>query len=154
MTVPLHERAPSDVDPASVTYVLRVTLDWAPDVWRDIELLGANTLYDLHNAIQNGFGWDRDHLWAFYMSPAKGRSRASDQDLGTVYGPGEDDQDPDVPLAAFGLRARRRFRYVFDFGDYLLHQLEVKRVGKPADRAKYPRIVDKQGRAPSQYERW
>lgn len=148
---PLHERGPAVENPEAMTLVLRVTLTWKPDVWRDLELRGDQTLTDLHDAIQDAFGWDRDHLWAFFMAPVKGTFRIRSAEPGTVYGGGEDDASPDTALANFGLRTRRRFHYLFDFGDHLLHAIEVRGQGKPEARKKYPRVLETHGRAPPQY---
>lgn len=151
---PLHEREPTAVDARAVTYVFRVTLDWKPDVWRDLELRGDQTLDDLHDAIQDAFRWDRDHPWVFFMARIKNGSGMRKSEPGTVYGHGDDDVPADVKLASFGLKTRRRFRYLFDFGDKLLHVIAVREVRKPEPRAKYPRVVGKQGKAPPQYGEW
>lgn len=148
---PLHEREVPSLDGKSVTYVLRIHLHWEDDVWRELELRGDQTLFDLQRAIQRAFGWDNDHLWAFYMAPVKGRFRVGNAKPGTVYGCSEDDESADVPLARFALRTRRRFRYLFDFGANLLHEIEVRQVGRANAKARYPRALGSQGRAPPQY---
>lgn len=46
-------------------YLFRVAL--SKDVWRKIELSSNHTLLDLHNAIQEVFQFDSDHLYSFLM---------------------------------------------------------------------------------------
>src|SRR5947209_5520384 len=57
------------------TYIFRVRLlggGYSPpkarQIWRDIELLGTQTLADLGFAIPEAFDLDDPHLWAFFLS--------------------------------------------------------------------------------------
>lgn len=50
------------------SYVFHVTLRGAGQTWRRIEIQAEQTLEDLHNAIQNAFEWDNDHLYSFFMN--------------------------------------------------------------------------------------
>jgi hypothetical protein len=147
---PVHEKVRFAGDAKAVTYVLRVSLSWRPTVWRDLELRGDQTLDELHRAIQDAFGWDHDHLWCFFMAVVKGKFRAWRQPEAT-YGDCDDALSPGVPLAQFALRPRRRFRYLFDFGDNLLHLVTVQKVGKSDAQVAYPRLVAEGGKAPDQY---
>lgn len=49
-------------------YVLKVTYKGTKGVSRTIELLSQQSLEDLHEAIQQAYAWDNDHLYSFYMS--------------------------------------------------------------------------------------
>ena len=51
--------------PVDGIYFFRVAL--AKGVWRKIEISSNHTLLDLHNAIQNAFQFDSDHLYSFFM---------------------------------------------------------------------------------------
>lgn len=147
---PLHEQVHFAGDAKAVTYVLRVSLVWRPMVWCDLELRGDQTLYDLHEAIQEAFNWDNDHLWCFFMAVVKGKFRARQQPDAT-YGNSDEALSPGVRLAQFALRPRRQFRYLFDFGDKLLHVVTVQKVGRPEAQGVYPRRVAEEGKAPGQY---
>ena len=46
-------------------YLFRVAL--STRLWRKIELSSKHPLLDLHNAIQNAFRFDSDHLYSFFM---------------------------------------------------------------------------------------
>ena len=49
-------------------YRLRVILDVREDVFRDIEIQGADTLEDLHNAIVQAFSLEGQEMASFYLS--------------------------------------------------------------------------------------
>jgi hypothetical protein len=44
------------------TFIFKVKLKSDKRVWRKIEILGSQTLDDLHMAIQEAYGFDADHL--------------------------------------------------------------------------------------------
>lgn len=138
------ERGPMDGGRA---YLFRVVLKWDRQVWRTIEVRGDQTLDDLHLAIQEAFGWDNDHLYAFFMSGKR-------WDQATEYADprAEDGRSADeVRIDALKLVPRKRFLYLFDYGDELLHDVWLVRVGHVDAAVKYPRIVQVQGGAPPQY---
>lgn len=111
------------------------------------------TLADQHLAIQNAFHWDNDHLYAFYLS-----NRRSDSLTAVSGAPayadvdwGEEPPDADeVVLAELELQPKQRFLYLFDFGDQLLHEIEVL-AAAPAGSGSYPRVVEVHGEAPPQF---
>jgi hypothetical protein len=43
------------------------------------------------------------------------------------------------------------FFYLFDFGDDWWHEITVESVDAPAEKGKYPRIVETHGNSPPQY---
>lgn len=142
---------------------LKVTLDsmWSqepPDtVSRTIEIEEDNTLYDLHWEIQNAFGWDNDHLYSFYMSNELGDTQseyAGDPvggDLSSTFTkpPGSAAQ---TELRTLGFEQGKQFKYLFDYGDHLIHTVEVLDIHDREDEnATYPRVVEKTGEPPPQY---
>ncbi len=56
-----------------------------------------------------------------------------------------------VRLDRLELRSRKRFLYIFDFGDEWRHEIRVEKAGLPPDGGEYPRIVEEHGEAPPQY---
>lgn len=130
---------------------VRVRLQWQPTVWRVIELRGDHTLQDLHYAIQSAFGWDDDHLYAFYLS-----GRAWDS-LTAIERPYEETDPPtadEVTLIELDPRPKQQFLYIFDFGDELRHEIEVLDAFETRPEAVAPRIVESHGQAPPQYRQW
>lgn len=155
-TPPGPTEAPSP-EAQSTLYTMQVTLQGdefqpkgADRPWRRIEARGDQTLHDLHLAIQDAFGWDNDHLYAFFMT-----GKAWDQ-RDAYYSPFDQDEEQiasAVRIDDLGLRARRTFLYLFDFGDELRHTVKVESVkpgGVQADVA-YPRIIERHGDNVPQY---
>ena len=147
--------APTPAPPRAATrgYRLKVSLDWDRRVWRMIEILDNQDLVDLHYAIQRAFGWDDDHLYAFFLS---GRAWDSLTEIHCPF-PGADAEPPladEVTLAELELQPGQRFLYLFDFGDNLRHQIEVVDSFPAPAEGSFPRIVQSHGEAPPQYPTW
>jgi hypothetical protein len=130
------------------TYVFDAELVGYRGVRRVIAVRDDLTLVDLHYALQSAFGWDDDHLYAFWLDDqfwtAAGehytRPCAAD-------GPS---RSAAVRIDRLGLAEGRRVAYVFDFGDEWRVRLRVQSViaddGLPS-----PRLLRADGQAPPQY---
>lgn len=136
-----------------LVYSLRVRLQWQPSVWRVIEMTADQTLEDLHEAIQDAFGWDRDHLYAFFLS---GRAWDSSTEIGcpSLDGEMEPPTADEVTLGDLDPQPGQRLLYLFDFGDDLRHDIEVLGIAPPSAEGQYPRIAETHGAAPPQYPVW
>jgi hypothetical protein len=136
-------------------YRLKVSLQRMPDVWRVIEILDIQDFKSLHLAIQRAFGWDNDHLYSFFIS---GRSWDQLTEIAVDFdGEREPPSVDEVALGDLELQPGHRFLYLFDYGDNLRHDVEVLSVfpaPKPSDERKFPRIVERHGKAPPQYPSW
>ncbi|HEY3359670.1 MAG TPA: SEC-C metal-binding domain-containing protein [Polyangia bacterium] len=132
------------------TYALKIT------PWRDgscsrtIEFLASHSLGDVHTAIQRELDLDDDHLWAFYLSGDLHDAESEFVGDGVSRG-----------RAAWGARlesldlvAPMRFLYRFDFGDELMHDVEVVALADQEPGAEYPRVVARTGTPPPQYPRY
>ena len=107
-----------------------------------MELLGEQTLDDLHAAIQAAFGWDDDHLYLFRLGKSP-RDRSADH---LCAGCDDGELFTDAALASLPLYRRRKFWYLYDFGDCLLHEVQVVKIGPRPPRARFPRCVARQGK--------
>ncbi len=146
-------------------YRLRVTLDSirlqepSGTVYRNIEIEGDDTLYDLHLQIQDAFGWDNDHLFSFYMSN-RIRDENSEYSGNPLGGePSSIETEPigtaaNTEIRNLRLRKGKHFKYLFDYGDRLIHTIEV--LGKynrgDEENEAYPRITEKAGDPSPQYD--
>ncbi|MDP9374619.1 MAG: plasmid pRiA4b ORF-3 family protein [Chloroflexota bacterium] len=144
------DEPPEPASPAGPTtlYRFQVKLDWKKSVWRRIELRGDQTLHDLHNAIQEAFDWDNDHLYAFFLS---GRAWDRESEYGSPFGEGR--SAARFRLEGLPLRPGQQFLYIFDFGDELRHQVKLEAVvpGGVQAGAEYPRITESRGASVPQY---
>lgn len=79
------------------TYTFHVSIPGTGRVWRKIEMVGDDTLEDLHWAIQNAFHFEGDHLYSFFMS-GKAWDRSTEYTLledTFEQDNGDDDIEPD-----------------------------------------------------------
>src|ERR1700726_145894 len=93
----------------SINYQLRVVLcGVSPLVWRRLLVVSTTSIAELHEILQNAFGWSGEHLHRFlihgaaYGIPCLG---------GIVFR--EDARR--VPISRFHLHCGERFRYEYDF---------------------------------------
>ena len=133
-------------------YVFKATLDDDPSVWRRIEIRGDQSLDDLHAMLQRAFRWDDDHLYAFFLSGKRWDPRSEYDDPRA-----EEGRDAARYLLEYlSLKRGQKIAYVFDFGDEWWVTLRLERIapGGVNARRKYPRLAEKEGRAPPQYRIW
>jgi len=119
---------------------------------RTIEILGDQTLEDLHHCIFEAFDRFDEHLYEFqfggkgpddpnakrYVLPAaKDRTAAGDLTR--------------TKIGSLGLKVGDIFGYVFDYGDNWLHQIDVLSISDSAPAKKYPCITKRVGQSPPQY---
>ena len=137
-------------------WTLRVKCDFGPflveDCVRVIEMKSDSSLLDLHDAIQDAVGFDRDHLFEFFA----GRHRRNQK---IVYA---DTFDSEAAFDAydnmsleqvFPLPSKCKLFYHFDFGDdwYFKIRKSRKKPFEAIPGVEYPRIIEKIGPDPEQY---
>ena len=135
------------------TYVFDAELVGFRGVRRVIAVREDLTLVDLHYALQSAFGWDDDHLYAFWLD---GRFwTSSDEHFtrpcavgGAAGAPAS--RSAAVRLDRLGLAEGRRIAYVFDFGDEWRVHLRVQEIADDGGRPS-PRLLSSVGAAPPQY---
>jgi len=134
---------------AQQTYVFDAELVGYRDVRRVIAVRDDLTLVDLHYALQSAFGWDDDHLYAFWLG---GRFwTSSDEHFTRPCGQyARSARSAAITLEQLGLAEGRRVAYVFDFGDEWRVRLRVHEV-MADDGSPSPRLLQAIGTAPPQY---
>lgn len=119
--------------PASVHQLKITLLGLEPPIWRRIAVPSDFTLGDLHHVIEFAMPWDGGHLHEFRI----GKVAYSDPRMGL-----DDIEDEwEAPLSEVLPRARRKFRYLYDFGDSWEHELQVEAIGPPDAETAYPAIL-------------
>jgi hypothetical protein len=136
---------------AQQEYVFDAELVGFQGVRRVIAVRGDLTLVDLHYALQSAFGWDDDHLYAFWLcdqfwtNATEHFTRPCGDDP-----PGPDERSAAIRLDSLGLAEGQQLAYVFDFGDEWRVRLRVDEIvdddGHPS-----PRVLQAVGAAPPQY---
>lgn len=114
-----------------------------PPIWRRIQVPGYYTFWDLHAAIQDAMGWFDLHLHAFkMMNPQKG----IEEEIGI---PDDDFAGAEHKiLAGWKQKISRYFTaennkalYIYDFGDYWVHELKLEKILPPDTQINYPICV-------------
>lgn len=127
-----------------VTLKIKLDTYWSCD----IELDENSTLEDLHNTIQYAVDFDNDHLYAFFVARNQqaGDRIVCDEENGRIF---------DTVIAnVFPLPPKKRFFYLFDYGDNWVFSVSKSRKLRHAaiDGTKYPRIANETGEKPIQYD--
>lgn len=116
------------IDEPDLMWRLKVALEGVePPVWRRVELPDV-PLDELHMILQNAFGWEDAHRYAF---------RVNDVEYGDPWvanGDGPTTRDAtDTWLSDVVTGEGDRLDYIYDFGDHWQHQITVERVWETDD---------------------
>ena len=131
-------------DTWSRTFRFKVVLrEIEPSIWRQIEVPSYYTFWDLHVAIQDSMGWKDSHLHSFEL---KDDSTGQSFEIGIPESSFEDDDDilPDWEYRIedyFSIKNRNAV-YVYDFGDYWVHDVILEKVLDRSAGVKYPKCTD------------
>ena len=146
--LPEHLRRPAP-NPVSKEAAARVNrfkayLWHRKGLWRRIEIRGGQTLKDLDSILRTAFDHDSfDHLGGFWKLVRRGDTRRfREVDLGTVYPYGGEGDAEGVRIAELDLVPGESLKYVYDFGDWIEHRLELEAIEDPKNGADYPRITE------------
>lgn len=123
-----------------------------PRIWRRFLITPAATFMDLHEAIQGACGWRDYHLYEFREAVAdEGKQNwpysAEQHPIARSEHVEPDEYGDDVPVAdevdleSYFTEEQSRCYYVYDFGDYWEHLIELKQVTDLHDRF-FQRFVD------------
>jgi hypothetical protein len=139
---PRRPDEPYSPEQARQVYRFKAALRHRPGLWRRLELQGSQTLVDfdaiMREAFQHDFG---DHLGGFWKLVRRGTGRRfREVDLGSIDPFGEGD-GAGMHVAGIGLEPGDELKYVYDFGDWIEHQLTLEEITEPEAGATYPRIV-------------
>jgi hypothetical protein len=127
------------------SYVFKVSL--GRSVWRKIMLSYDHTLEELHNAVQEAFDFEDDHLYSFFMD-AKRYSKHAYHSPMCDEGPFAND----VRIGELGLYEGQKIIYLFDYGDSWEFEVQLLKIFKDEIPPKNPKIIEAKGEAPRQYE--
>jgi len=116
------------------TFVLHASLVGMAEIWRRVTVPSDILLADLHAALQILFDWDDQHLHFFEHG-------------GVRYGIPDDDEarvedQAGVRISALVNETGDSLRYVYDFGDWWEHRIELQLVRPFAAGEMLPRCLD------------
>lgn len=124
-------------------YRFKAALQYRKGLWRRIEIRGDQTLADFNSILVDAFQHDWDHLGGFWKRVQRGArgKRYREIDLGDVDPRGEG-SGAHRRIAGLGLKPGDTLKYVYDFGDWIEHEITLEEIVEPEKRAKYPRVVE------------
>jgi len=158
----IRQRATS-TQPQQV-HELKITLRGSkPPIWRRVAVPSDMRLSDLHIVIQTVMGWTNSHLHQFTVRNAKSKP-ASDEIRKLLQNEQWDkleqcmcrdrcwsdprmevdgaDNEKKAKLCELAPSVKSKFIYEYDFGDGWDHNIEVVKVGQPAEGINYPVCID------------
>ncbi len=147
------------------THIIRAKLMHDKRTYRDIEIRGDETLYDLAEAILDSFAFDMDHAFGFYSglgwhyheSPVRYELFSDidlEDDLGDLSGRPKSKGVKRTELAVVFTEPKQKMQFLFDYGDEWRFEIEMRGFGKAVKGATYPRILALKGASPQQYPDW
>ncbi len=133
-------------------YTFKISAD--NKTFRNIEIKGEKSLYDLAEFIIKSFDFDMDHAFGFYNNIQDLYS--SDE----IYELFADMKHCEPSGKAQGVKktkihsvfeVKKKMGFLFDYGDAWIFLVECKGISEPVEKTKYPRIIERVGKSPEQY---
>jgi len=147
-----------DLNPINMkTYIIRAKLEYNKHTYRDIEVLGNITSYDLAKVILGSFNFDFDHLFGFgnkpgfYHSDIQYELKTDDDDPGFYNNNRYDVEKTTISDVPFFKNLKDKMYFLFDFGDNWHFEIELINFGEINKKIKYPVLLGENGKAPEQY---
>ncbi|MEA3400907.1 MAG: plasmid pRiA4b ORF-3 family protein [Armatimonadota bacterium] len=122
--------------PEDVIYRLRISIVGSePEIWRRVDVPGQATLSDLHGIIQRTMNWENYHLHQFEIHDELYMPQAP-VELNLEMAESADETE--ACLIDLDLAAGSSFEYVYDFGDWWVHEIRVEEVLERDPQHRYP----------------
>jgi len=146
------ERIPLASSNTHFIHRFKVSLKNNPDIWRIVDIKGNQMLSTLHKAIFKAFDRYEEHEYSFFLSN-KAYDRESEYTSPGLYDGRTGKLATRIRIDSVELYGGRKILYLFDHNNEWWHDVELMSVTPKVTRAKYPRVVTKQGKSPPQYPR-
>jgi hypothetical protein len=126
-------------------YRFKVSLGFGSPVWRVIEITAGQSFADLDVAIRNAFGHDRyDHMGGFWKMIPRGKSQKKfrEMEIGEIN-PFEGGTAADLHIGGMDLKPGDLIKYVYDFGDWVEHEIRLEQIITAEAGKSYPVMVER-----------
>lgn len=121
---------------------IKVSLnDTKPQIWRRIQLHKNITFFELHHIIQIAMGWKNYHMFEFKIEGFRIGEIYDDEMLDGYYDKNSQYDCRTTKISDVITDIGETFQYVYDFGDYWKHTLEVEDDFNYSGDAIYPLCV-------------
>ncbi len=124
------------------------------EVWRIVALYPHQTLTHLHEVIFRAFDRYDEHLWSFFTG--KPYKPGTVEYVGEKREPILFEEDNTIwakriRLSEFEWSKRKKYHYLFDYGDMWWHEIKFLGEKDAEPGKKYPATLEKHGDSPPQY---
>jgi hypothetical protein len=126
-------------------YRFKVSLGFGSPIWRVIEIKAGHTFVDLDVAIRDAFGHDRyDHMGGFWKLIPRGKSlkKFREIEIGDIN-PLEEGTAADLHIGGMDLNPGDLIKYVYDFGDWVEHEVRLEQITTAEAGKSYPVMVER-----------
>lgn len=126
-------------------YRFKISLGFGSPIWRMIEIKAGHTFADLDVAIRNAFGHDRfDHMGGFWKLIPRGTSQKKfrEIEIGDIN-PLEEGTAADLHIGGMDLKPGDKIKYVYDFGDWVEHEIRLEQITTAEAGKSYPVMVER-----------
>ena len=110
-----------------------------------IEIKAGQTFADLDVAIRDAFGHDRyDHMGGFWklIPRGKGQKKFREMEIGDIN-PLEEGTAADLHIGGMDLKPSDLMKYVYDFGDWVEHEIRLEQIATVEAGKSYPAMVER-----------
>jgi hypothetical protein len=121
---------PQDYDKV---YVFKAKLFYKKRVWREIEIMGSDTLHKLHEYIRDSFRLEHGHLYSFFMS-----NKAWDKSSEYCHPQADGRSAAKKEISSLNLSLKQKFMFLYDYGDEYKFELQLAEIKDPEKGVKYP----------------
>ena len=136
---------------ANDIYRFKVSLGFDSPIWRIIEIKAGQTFADFDVSIRKAFRHDTsDHMGGFWKLIPRGKSQKKFREIevGDVN-PLEEGTAADLHIGGIDLKPGDLMKYVYDFGDWVEHEVRLEEISTADAGKSYPAVV---GRNKPKYE--
>jgi len=137
------------------TLIIRAALERRKSIYREVEIEGSKSLYNLAEAIVAAFGFDFDHAFGFYSGLTWTTMMRAHPRYELFFDMGE--ADPGVAsvkktkIAQAFPAIGHTMLFLFDYGDDWHFRVSLRGTDTKVAKVRYPRVVATKGEAPRQY---
>ncbi|MEQ3655770.1 MAG: hypothetical protein ABNH00_07895 [Dokdonia sp.] len=131
-------------------YRFRIILDTEEDVFRDLEIEQTASLEDLHNAINQSFGFDGSEMASFYLSDDQWNQGEEFAQFDMSETPGEVRTMSDTTLEQILGKNQTKMLYVYDFLHMWRFMVELAEIAEVEEGVTYPNLMFVHGQIPDQ----
>ena len=126
-------------------YCFKAMLGFNPSIWRIIEIKAVQTFSEFDEILRKSFNHDMsDHMGGFWklIPRGKGKKKFREVEIGDINPLGEGTA-ADLRVGGLDLKPGDFLQYVYDFGDWIEHQIIFESIGAVEAGKSYPRIVER-----------